>query len=174
MKQSSYFCNRCGMLEFIGVRKSYGFKTILDISSLELSSRLYWLQGPNGSGKTTLLRVLAGILPFRGNIRLCGVSLRDEPVAYRRAIGWADAEIRFPDALEMALTGYSLLILVGCCLTVIPLRVSDFIKLWLVFFGIWYSCVLGGLLIEMSGLFAGAAVILFWKGYWRGITYRSG
>src|ERR1700690_1694906 len=87
------------MLQFTGGQKSYGTKKILDIPSMELSLGSYWLQGPNGSGKTTLLRMLAGILPFRGHIRLQGLSLRDHPVAYRRLIGWADAEPLYPDFL---------------------------------------------------------------------------
>ena len=97
------------MLQFTGVEKSYGSKKVLDIPSLELPSGIYWLQGPNGSGKTTLLRVLAGILPFYGNIRLKGVNLRGDPVAYRRMIGWADAEPLYPDFLtgEDLLTFYS-------------------------------------------------------------------
>jgi ABC-2 type transport system ATP-binding protein len=90
------------MLEFTGVEKSYGLKKVLDIPSLELPLGVYWLQGPNGSGKTSLLRVLAGILPFRGHIRLQGLGLRDNPVAYRRSIGWADAEPLYPDFLTGA------------------------------------------------------------------------
>jgi len=49
--------------------------------------------------------VLAGILPFRGQIRLLGISLGRDPVAYRRMIGWADAEPLYPDFL----TGVDLL-----------------------------------------------------------------
>jgi ABC-2 type transport system ATP-binding protein len=60
------------MLQFTGVEKSYGSTKVLEIPSLELPFGIYWLQGPNGSGKTTLLRMLAGILPFRGQIRLRG------------------------------------------------------------------------------------------------------
>jgi ABC-2 type transport system ATP-binding protein len=96
------------MLQFTGVQKSYRTKKILDIPLLELPLGIYWLQGPNGSGKTTLLRVLAGILPFRGDIRLQGLSLWGNPVAYRRLIGWADAEPLYPDFLtgEDLLTFY--------------------------------------------------------------------
>jgi hypothetical protein len=48
-----------------------------------------------------------------------------------------------------------------------PIHVSNFLKLWLVLFGIWYGCVLGGFLIAMSGFFVGAAMILFFGGYYR-------
>jgi ABC-2 type transport system ATP-binding protein len=87
------------MLRFTAVQKFYGSTKVLDIPKLELPLGIYWLQGPNGSGKSTLLRVLAGILPFRGNIWLQGLSLRDDPVAFRRLISWADAEPVYPDFL---------------------------------------------------------------------------
>lgn len=87
------------MLQFTDVEKSFGSTRVLEIPSLELPVGIYWLQGPNGSGKTTLLRMLAGILPFRGQIRLQGRSLRHEPVGYRRLVGWADAEPLYPDFL---------------------------------------------------------------------------
>jgi hypothetical protein len=83
-------------------------------------------------------------------------------------LGWmAPNPIPAKDAWQLAVTGYSLLLLLSCCLWVIPLRVTDFLKLWLVLFGIWYACVLGGFLIVMSGSFAGTAVLLFWGGYYR-------
>jgi ABC-2 type transport system ATP-binding protein len=88
------------MLQFDRLRKAYGNKLILDIPSLELAPGVYWLQGPNGTGKTTLLRVVAGILSFEGDIRLQGRSLRNEPVAYRRLVGWADAEPLYPGFLN--------------------------------------------------------------------------
>jgi hypothetical protein len=83
-------------------------------------------------------------------------------------VGWmVPNPISTKDAWQLAVTGYSLLLLLSCCLWVIPLRVTDFLKLWLVLFGIWYACVLGGCLIVMSGSFAGTAVVLFWGGYYR-------
>ena len=47
------------------------------------------LIGPNGAGKTTLLRILGTILrPRSGHVRICGVDLRDDPIAIRRGIGY--------------------------------------------------------------------------------------
>jgi ABC-2 type transport system ATP-binding protein len=99
------------MLQFRSFYKRYGSKLVLDIPNLSLETSLYWLQGPNGSGKTTLLRILAGILPFSGDVFLHSpnlqnaVSLRQSPTAYRRLIAWADAEPQYPGFL----TGYELL-----------------------------------------------------------------
>jgi len=84
------------MLEFMQLEKSFGSRPILTIPSCNLDRGTYWLQGPNGSGKTTLLRIIAGIISFRGDIRLEGHSLRQDPLAYRSAVSWADAEPRYP------------------------------------------------------------------------------
>lgn len=88
------------MLEFWQVQKSYGDRPVLSIPSLQLDKGIYWLQGPNGSGKTTFLRMIAGLLPFRGDIILNGSSLRRTPVEYRRLVSWADAEPLYPDFLK--------------------------------------------------------------------------
>jgi len=87
------------MLEFHQVRKSFGAEPILKIDELVLTPGIYWLQGANGSGKTTLLRMIAGIVPFDGDIRLQDQSQRKAPVHYRRLTGWADAEPLFPGFL---------------------------------------------------------------------------
>jgi ABC-2 type transport system ATP-binding protein len=99
------------MLQFRSFYKRYGSKLILDIPDLCLETGLYWLQGPNGSGKTTLLRILAGILPFSGDVFLKSpnqvnpISLGQSPTPYRRLVAWADAEPQYPGFL----TGYELL-----------------------------------------------------------------
>jgi ABC-2 type transport system ATP-binding protein len=90
------------MLEFAKVKKSYGTRLVLSIPSAQLSPGIYWLQGVNGSGKTTLLRMIAGLLSFKGDIYLNGHSLRKDPIAYRRAVSWADAEPRYPGFLTGA------------------------------------------------------------------------
>src|SRR6201992_3474490 len=88
------------MLELIEIQKSYGATLVLDISYFQLENGLYWLQGPNGAGKTTLLRIIAGILRFKGDIRLQGQSIRRQPVDYRRLVSWADAEPLYPGFLS--------------------------------------------------------------------------
>jgi ABC-2 type transport system ATP-binding protein len=88
------------MLTFTSTTKSYGNREILSIPSLQLDAGIYWLQGSNGSGKTTLLRMIAGLLPFKGDIHLNNFSQRKEPLAYRRSVSWADAEPLYPDFLK--------------------------------------------------------------------------
>jgi ABC-2 type transport system ATP-binding protein len=88
------------MLELFEVQKSYGGEKILDIPELQLQAGIYWLQGANGAGKTTLIRLLAGLLPFRGDVRVHNHSLRKTPVAYRSTISWADAEPLYPGFLS--------------------------------------------------------------------------
>lgn len=60
------------MLELCKLKKSFGGKTVLDISELSLERGLrYAIIGPNGSGKSTLLRILAGVLkPDGGQIKI--------------------------------------------------------------------------------------------------------
>ena len=48
------------------------------------------LHGDTGSGKSTLLRVLAGTLGARGQLRLNGVRLDQDPERYRRGVFFVD------------------------------------------------------------------------------------
>lgn len=93
------------MLKFNKVRKYFNGRLILDILSLELDNNLYWVQGENGSGKSTLLRMVAGIIPFEGQIAFKGIDAHFHPVTYRQNISWADAEPLYPAFM----TGQSLL-----------------------------------------------------------------
>lgn len=55
---------------------SLGKRVVLSDISLALpGGHLVALVGPNGAGKTTLLRVLAGLLPSKGRIEVCGDAL---------------------------------------------------------------------------------------------------
>jgi len=47
------------------------------------------LLGPNGAGKTTTMKVLTGFLaPTRGEVRVCGHDVLDDPLQVRRTLGY--------------------------------------------------------------------------------------
>lgn len=84
------------MLQLVNVRKSYNKHLILEVPALELGNGFFWIRGANGSGKTTLLKMIAGLIPFEGDILFNGISLRHDALAYRRNVSWAEAEPLFP------------------------------------------------------------------------------
>src|SRR5215510_4759652 len=56
------------------------------------------LIGPNGSGKTTLLRVLLGLLPTSGEVKLCGEPLKSlarREIAVRTTMVPQDTHVDF-------------------------------------------------------------------------------
>lgn len=74
-----------------GVGKRYGPVRALDDLSLDIRrGEVFCLLGPNGSGKTTFIRVLTGFLtPSVGELSVAGHDVVREPMAARRAIGYA-------------------------------------------------------------------------------------
>jgi ABC-2 type transport system ATP-binding protein len=88
------------MLQFQNFTKSYGSYPALKIENLQLKHGIYWIKGVNGSGKSTLLKSIAGILAFHGDILLDeSISIKKQPVAYRKLVNFAEAEPVFPDFL---------------------------------------------------------------------------
>lgn len=82
------------------VRKFYGSFEVLAIDQLVLKGGIYWLQGQNGAGKTTCMKMLAGLIPFEGEIILQGqVSSKRQPVRYRQLVNYAEAEPVYPGFL---------------------------------------------------------------------------
>lgn len=84
------------MLQLRNVKKSYHKHPVLDILSFQLPTGIYWVKGVNGSGKTTLLKMVAGLLPFEGDILFNDINLQYQPLAYRQQVSWAEAEPLFP------------------------------------------------------------------------------
>ena len=95
------------MLNLSNVKKYYNKRLILEIPHLVIENGIFWIKGANGSGKTTLLKMIAGLLPFEGEIQLNQISINISPVEYRQNISWAEAEPLYPDFL----TGMDLLLL---------------------------------------------------------------
>ena len=93
------------MLKLATVKKFYSKHLVLEIPYLQKESGIYWVKGANGSGKTTLLKMIAGLLPFEGDILFNDISLKVSPIAYRQNVSWAEAEPLFPSFM----TGMELL-----------------------------------------------------------------
>ena len=65
------------LLDVNALHAGYGKKQVLaDVCFSSDSHELTGVLGPNGCGKTTLLKVLCGILPSQGEIRMAGRDIR--------------------------------------------------------------------------------------------------
>ncbi|GAA3982912.1 ABC transporter ATP-binding protein [Mucilaginibacter dorajii] len=88
------------MLQFIKFKKLYGGFPAMKVDDLAIGKGIYWIKGVNGSGKSTLLKSIAGILSFEGDILLDNnISIKKQPVAYRKLVNFAEAEPVFPEFL---------------------------------------------------------------------------
>jgi ABC-2 type transport system ATP-binding protein len=85
------------MLSVRNYSKGYDHDTIISIPELNIDAGLYWIKGANGSGKSTFLKSLAGLIPFKGNVILNSVDLNDQPIIYRTAVTFSEAEPIYPD-----------------------------------------------------------------------------
>lgn len=82
-------------------------------------------------------------------------------------LGWLTPHpLRIIDALGFILPGYALLLLMNSIMFVAPVKMSDFLKLNFLLFGILYFCVLAGVLLTLSGgLFIAAAGLYYMRFY---------
>jgi len=88
------------MLQLTAIQKSFGSHHVFSIDQLQLDNGIYWLKGANGSGKSTLMKLVAGLLPFKGDIFLNKeISIRRQPVAYRLLVNHSAAEPIYPSFL---------------------------------------------------------------------------
>lgn len=78
------------MLEIQHLTKTYGNKKAVDDLSLTINSgEIYGFIGHNGAGKTTTLKSVVGILKFdSGDIKVNGISVKEDPVAVKRNIAY--------------------------------------------------------------------------------------
>lgn len=79
------------------VVKLYGNNLVLDHLYLQIpAGSFFGLVGPNGAGKSTFLSIATGLLePDRGTVFINGISMWDEPVAAKGALGV------LPDGMHM-------------------------------------------------------------------------
>jgi len=89
------------MLEIQNFHKSYSTGFELSLPELIFESGIHLIKGANGSGKSTLLKAIAGIHDFGGDIKIDGVSLKKEPVNFRKLVNFTEAEPIFPPFLSL-------------------------------------------------------------------------
>jgi len=81
------------MLTLQHIQKRYYDRLIINIPQLELPAGIYWMQGGNGAGKTTCLKIMSGLIPFEGEVKInTDISSKQHPVRYRQLVNYAEAE----------------------------------------------------------------------------------
>src|SRR6476659_9225812 len=82
------------MLEVRSLTKRYDGLLALDGVNFTINrGEVLGYLGPNGSGKSTTVNLVVGLLePSAGAISLNGISLSDEPVLYKRHVGYVPEE----------------------------------------------------------------------------------
>jgi len=90
-------------IEVTNLTKNYGSVVAVDSLSFSVNrGQILGLVGPNGAGKTTTLRALAGVHPpTDGQIRICGVDLRIDPVDAKKRLAFMPDEPRLFDYLTV-------------------------------------------------------------------------
>lgn len=99
------------MLEARGLTKRYGAFLALDRVDFQVRrGEILGYLGPNGSGKSTTVNAVVGLLePDAGSLWLDGQRMSDDPIAYKRRIGYVPEEPH----LYTHLTAAEYLMLVG-------------------------------------------------------------
>jgi ABC-2 type transport system ATP-binding protein len=87
-------------LQIRGLCKSFDRPAVNHLDLTIRTGEFYSLLGPNGAGKTTTLRMVAGLLPpDDGEIRICGIDARRDPVEAKRIVAWVSDEPMIYDKL---------------------------------------------------------------------------
>lgn len=87
------------MLAIQNLKKEYGSHLILNVTDLKFETGLFWVKGANGSGKSTLLKIVAGMIPFDGEVEIDGINLKKQPTEYRKLVNYVEAEPLYPPFL---------------------------------------------------------------------------
>ena len=75
------------------VKRFHGITVVDDVSFVVHPGEVVGYLGPNGSGKTTTGRMLTGLLePSSGSVLFDGRNVSDDPIAYRRRLGYVPEE----------------------------------------------------------------------------------
>jgi ABC-2 type transport system ATP-binding protein len=75
------------------VKRFHGITVVDDVSFVVRPGEVVGYLGPNGSGKTTTGRMLTGLVePSSGSVLFNGRNVSDDPIEYRRRLGYVPEE----------------------------------------------------------------------------------
>jgi len=77
-------------IELYHIVKRFGRQLVLDDVSFKVGvGEIVGFLGPNGAGKSTTMRIITDYLkPDAGEVRICGQSIEEQPLAIRRRLGY--------------------------------------------------------------------------------------
>ena len=79
------------VLQADGLHFAYAGQALFANFSVRINPGVTLVRGGSGRGKSTLLRLLAGTLPLTaGQLHINGISLQDQPAAYRQQVFWTE------------------------------------------------------------------------------------
>jgi len=89
-------------IEVRALCKQYGGREVLrSIDLAVMPGQVLGYLGANGAGKSTTIRILTGLLgDFSGDVRVCGLDVRAEPLQVKRRIGYVPENAQLYDALS--------------------------------------------------------------------------
>jgi len=120
------------MLEIQHVTKRYrNIPVVNDVSFTVRPGEVTGYLGPNGSGKSTTVKIITTLIePSEGKVLLDGRDIREDPVAFKRRLGYVPEEA----ILYSYLTGLEYLQLMGCLRGITPAvtdrRANDLLELF--------------------------------------------
>lgn len=82
------------MLELRNVSKHFsGIPAVDDVSFFARPGEVTGYLGPNGSGKTTTMKMITGLIEMTfGQVLFEGTPIKDDPIAYKRRMGYVPEE----------------------------------------------------------------------------------
>lgn len=91
------------MIELYDFGKDYGDFTAVESMSLKIEAgEMFGFIGPNGAGKSTTIRFLATLLrATRGDGKVNGHSVHDDPMAVRQSIGYMPDDFGVYDGMKV-------------------------------------------------------------------------
>jgi ABC-2 type transport system ATP-binding protein len=90
------------------VVRHFGAVKALQGVTAQISGSVIGLLGPNGAGKSTLLKCLLGLVPFKGNATVLGLSAMTDGAAIRDRVGYMpEQDLQLPAMSAVELCTYA-------------------------------------------------------------------